>query len=224
MFFLPYKLDVIEENVPWANFGLMLLCMLMFAIQSFSSTFDSLILSLVLDGWSISGLFGHMFLHGDIFHLLGNFLYLWIFGNAICARIGNAWYLLLFIGMGLVAAVAHNIVDGGLAVGASGAIYGIIGFYLAIYPTNKITCFWWIFVTGGTFEISSYILIGFWIIQDLFGLFSANSGIAHAAHLGGFIGGLILSYWLVDRGSIVLHQYSLKTLPDMIQGTAQDKN
>jgi membrane associated rhomboid family serine protease len=184
--------------------------------MSFTPLVDGFINSMVLDGWSIFGIVGYSFLHADIFHLIGNMILLWVFGNTICSKIGAGYYLVLFVGFGIISAIGHNIFDGTPAVGASGAIYGILGFYFSLYPTNKISCFWWIFIRAGTVEISAYLLVGFWVLQDIFGVIGGDSNIAHTAHLAGFLAGLALGFWLIRNGRIAMNDFDLKTLSDFV--------
>lgn len=216
MIFLPYKLDVIEEEWPIANIGLAVFIAVMFVLTHYSQLLDSVIGNFILEGWDVLGLFGHMFLHANTAHLLGNLIFLWIFGNAICSKIGNIWYIFLFVLLGLIAAASHNIFSSGTAVGASGAIYGIIGFYLALHPKNKITCLWSFIIRSGSVDVPAYLVIGFWFFKDVYGLFGDESNIAHIAHIGGLIVGLVLSYWLVASRRIVMYDYDLKTLPELI--------
>ena len=96
----------------------------------------------ILDGFALKGLFGYMWLHGGILHLLGNMLFLWIFGNAVCAKIGNLRYIPAYLGLGIVAGISHLIFTGGSSLGASGAINGIVGMFLVFFPQNEITCYW----------------------------------------------------------------------------------
>ena len=80
----------------------------------------------ILQDWGPLGIVGHMFLHGDIVHLIGKMLFLWVFGNAICAKVGNVAYIATYLGLGVLAAIVHLLADGAPAVRASGAINGIV--------------------------------------------------------------------------------------------------
>src|SRR5690606_4238592 len=100
---------------------------------------------LVLYGWGLSGMFGHVFLHGGLLHLFGNMLFLWAFGNAVCAKVGNFRYAALFFVLAFASAAVHNLFDGHPAIGASGAINGVVGLFLVYFPRNDIRCFWWFF-------------------------------------------------------------------------------
>jgi len=81
----------------------------------------------------------------------------------------------------------------GKAIGASGAINGVIGFYFALYPINQIKMFYWYYIRVGSFHITGYWVILFWLIGDIYGVLSGGGGIAYAGHLGGFIGGMFLA-------------------------------
>lgn len=133
----------------------------------------------------------HMFLHADLVHLLGNLLFLWVFGNAVCAKIGNLWFLLAFLGSGLLAALLQQAMVTGPALGASGAINGVIGLFLIFYPLNTITMFYWFFWRAGTFVLSSYWMILLWFGFDVLGALSGAGGVGYFAHLGGFAAGAL---------------------------------
>ncbi len=147
----------------------------------------------ILNGFSIKGLFGHLWLHGGILHIAGNMLFLWIFGNAVCSKIGNISYLPVYLGLGLISGISHLLFTGGAAIGASGAINGIVGMYLVFFPTNEITCYF-VFLLFfrpivKEFCLSSYWMILFWLMLDIWGAMSGEGQVAYYAHLGGFVGG-----------------------------------
>jgi len=148
----------------------------------------------ILRGWTIKGLLGNIWLHGGILHLVGNLLFLWIFGNAVCAKIGNVLYAPFYILAGVLAGMAHLIFQGGGALGASGAINGVVGMFLVFFPTNDITCyysFWFVlrpqFVQ---FTLSSFWMVLFWLAFDIYGAIVGGGGIGYFAHLGGFAAGV----------------------------------
>jgi membrane associated rhomboid family serine protease len=151
----------------------------------------------VLSGWGIKGLFGHMWLHGGIGHLVGNLVFLWVFGNAVCAKVGNAVYLPAYIMFGLIAAVSHLIFIGGSMIGASGAINGVVGMFLVFFPENEISCLWlFFFPYFKRFRVSSYWMILMWFVFDILGavfLTGQQGGVAYFAHLGGFASGAALA-------------------------------
>jgi membrane associated rhomboid family serine protease len=108
--------------------------------------------TLVLNGWSFPGLVGHVLLHAGLDHLIGNMIFLWVFGNAICTNTSNWLYLPVFLACTLIAAAVHVLADGSPAIGASGAMNGIVGIVLAMYPLNRVNVFWLFLVRGGSFS------------------------------------------------------------------------
>ncbi|MBN1393151.1 MAG: rhomboid family intramembrane serine protease [Sedimentisphaerales bacterium] len=176
----------------------------------------------VLDGWGIKGLLGHMWLHGGFIHLLGNMLFLWIFGNSVCAKIGNIRYFFIYLFLGIVAGVSHLIFSGGEAIGASGAIYGIVGMFLVFFPENEITCYlvFWFFLTPYVreFSVSSIWIILLWVAFDVWGAMSGGGGVAYFAHLGGFAGGAVLAILMLKLKLVVMEDRYEKSLLQMFSG------
>jgi membrane associated rhomboid family serine protease len=163
----------------------------------------------LLDGWDPSSLFGHMFLHGGFLHLLGNMLFLWIFGNAVCAKVGNISFPFIYLFLGFCAAVVHLVADGSPAVGASGAINGVVGMFLVWYPLNSISCFYlWGFIPmlGTAFSISSCWMILFWLVFDIWGAASTGGSTAYWAHIGGFAVGFALAVALLKIGLVEMEE------------------
>jgi membrane associated rhomboid family serine protease len=152
--------------------------------------------------------FSSMFMHGGFFHLGGNMLYLWIFGNNIEDRLGHLRFIVFYLFCGIFAAYAHAITNPGSTmpmIGASGAISGILGAYMLLFPKASVhtLIFLGFFVT--TVKIPALIVIGFWaIIQFINGLISTGlhdgGGVAWFAHIGGFLMGLLtIKFWLPRR-------------------------
>jgi membrane associated rhomboid family serine protease len=176
----------------------------------------------ILDGWTLKGLFGHMWLHGGILHLLGNMLFLWIFGNAICAKIGNLRYIPVYIGMGLIAGISHMVFAGGGVLGASGAINGIVGMFLILFPQNEITCYFILFIPLMVrgflreFSVSSGWVILFWLVFDIWGAMRGGGGVAYFAHLGGFAAGVVLAILMLKFKMLTVERYE-KSLLQIIE-------
>ena len=144
-------------------------------------------------------LFTSMFMHGGWAHLLGNMLYLWIFGDNIEDRLGHRRYFIFYVVAGLLASLAHvaaTVVFGDNlqipSLGASGAIAGVLGGYLVLFPRRQIMVLLFRFIT----RVNAIIAVGFWFVLQLFGglgsLTRGSDGVAYAAHIGGFIAGLVL--------------------------------
>ena len=169
----------------------------------------------MLNGWNLKGMLGYMWLHGGIIHIVGNLIFLWIFGNAVCSKIGNIAYAPIYIFLGLFAALSHLIFSGGPAWGASGAINGIVGMFLILFPLNSITCLWSItIIYWRTFETSSYWIILMWFVFDIFGAVMGGGNVAYFAHLGGFVAGVAIAIVFLKSKIITMTRYE-KSLPDI---------
>src|SRR5215217_3032512 len=149
-------------------------------------------------------LFTSMFMHGGFAHIAGNMLFLWIFGDNIEDRLGHVKYLIFYLLCGVVASLAHVFTTGVFAnnesallvpsLGASGAISGVLGAYILLHPKRRVTVILFRFLT----DVPAYVAIGIWFAFQLIsglgmlGGGSQQGGVAYAAHIGGFIAGLVL--------------------------------
>ena len=147
-------------------------------------------------------LFASQFLHGGWLHLLGNMLYLWIFGNNIEDRLGRARFIVFYLGGGLVAALAQTAIDPSSPVpmiGASGAIAATLGAYLVLFPRARITTLVFLGFFYQLINVPAIVVLGFWFVLQLMdGLASlgpdrAGGGVAFFAHIGGFVAGALLA-------------------------------
>ncbi len=139
-----------------------------------------------------------MFLHGGWAHLLGNMLYLWIFGDNVEDRLGHVRFIIFYLLAGFVATAAQIAINPGSTIpniGASGAIAGVLGGYLLLYPHAQITTIVFRFVT----RVPAIIVLGFWFVYQFFsGIASLSTmdmqigGVAFFAHIGGFVAGMVL--------------------------------
>jgi len=145
-----------------------------------------------------------MFLHGGWMHLLGNMLYLWIFGNNIEDILGRVRFILFYLLCGIVASLAQVLVNPEAVVptiGASGAVAGVLGAYLVLFPNARIQSLVFVFYFVRLVEIPAIIVLGLWFILQFFnGLASVGmqqmGGVAYFAHVGGFVAGVVLIYLL----------------------------
>ncbi|MFA6186051.1 MAG: rhomboid family intramembrane serine protease [Phycisphaerae bacterium] len=174
----------------------------------------------ILKGWELRGMVGHMWLHGGWLHLIGNMIFLWIFGNAICAKFGNIAYLPIFIVLGVFAAMGHLIFNGGPALGASGAINGIVGMFLVLFPLNTISFLWLMFPFSlwwnrYAFEVSSFWMVLYWLAWDIFGAIVGGDNVAYFAHFGGFAAGVVITLILLKMKIIKTARYE-KSLLDLL--------
>lgn len=215
---VPYSTEVHISKWPFGNIAIIGACVIC-AAALFAGCFpDGLLKLMVLSGWNPAGLIGHQFLHAGILHLAFNMLYLWVFGNAVCEKVGNLVYVGMFLLCGVVAGAVHNLMAGGTAVGASGAINGVIGFYLVLHPINRVNCFYWFF-RPGTFAVSGYWLILFWFAVDAWhALAGSETGIAYWAHVGGLLCGLGLGVVALKTGLARMADYDNPTLLDCLAG------
>jgi membrane associated rhomboid family serine protease len=141
-----------------------------------------------------------MFLHGGILHLLGNMLFLWVFGSSVEDRLGHLSYLLFYFLCGLGAGITHIVANWGStlpSIGASGAISGVMGAYIVLFPFSRILTLVPLLFFFFTFRIPALLMLGYWFgIQFLSGLSTlgeANQGgVAWWAHIGGFLMGAVL--------------------------------
>lgn len=163
----------------------------------------ALIPSNIAHGYGYITLITSMFIHGGFLHVLGNMLYLWIFGNNIEDTLGHFKFVLFYILSGLGGALGQIIVSPNSQIpiiGASGAVAGILAAYLIMFPTARIATLVPIFLFLQVIRLPAIIVIGFWIvIQFLNGIAVINGqtantggGIAWFAHIGGFLAGTIL--------------------------------
>ena len=148
-------------------------------------------------------MFVSMFLHGSLMHIGSNMLYLWIFGDNIEDRLGHVRYTIFYFASGVVATLAHAFFSAGSqlpAIGASGAIAGVLGGYLILYPHARVTTLIPIFMFITVREIPAIFVLGLWFVLQLFsgvgslGIQDAQDtgGVAYFAHIGGFVAGMIL--------------------------------
>lgn len=167
------------------------------SLQIFVNQFGTIPVN-ILHGRDLYTLFTSMFLHGGWSHLIGNMLFLWIFGDNVEAVLGNFKFLLFYIIGGLIASIAHvwmNLDSVIPSIGASGAISAVLGAYLVMFPRSRIRMIFLIFFV--TFYISAIFFIGFWFIQQFMSAYYEakldvqSQGVAWWAHIGGFIFGVI---------------------------------
>jgi membrane associated rhomboid family serine protease len=148
-------------------------------------------------------IFTAMFMHGGWMHLIGNMLFLWIFGDNVEDRIGHVKFLIFYLLAGLAATFAQYYVSSNSAipnVGASGAIAGVLGAYLLMFPNSRVN----VLLGRNIVAMPAFAVLGLWILfQIISGVANSNQsadvgGIAYMAHIGGFVAGLAMA--LVTRG------------------------
>ncbi|HVF29408.1 MAG TPA: rhomboid family intramembrane serine protease [Pyrinomonadaceae bacterium] len=135
-----------------------------------------------------------MFMHGDIMHIFGNMLFLWIFGDNLENLLGHVRFAAFYIVCGIAAALAQIVMDGDSIIpmlGASGAISGVLGGYILLFPQRQVRALIFNFLTS----VPAFVAIGIWIAYQLIVGYltpAGTGGVAYAAHIGGFIAGVAL--------------------------------
>lgn len=144
-------------------------------------------------------IFTSMFMHANILHISGNMLYLWIFGNNIEDVLGHFKFLLFYLAAGFAAAMGQVLLAPNSAIpmiGASGAIAGVLGAYLFLYPRARVDTLLWIGIFIRVVTLPAAAVLGFWIVFQVFVMASsgthAHGGVAYAAHVGGFFSGVAM--------------------------------
>ncbi len=139
-------------------------------------------------------------MHGSWLHLLGNMLFLWIFGNNIEDRLGRVKFILFYLLCGVVASLTHVLFNPDSLVpviGASGAVSGVMGAYLALFPTARVRTLVFVFILVTTMDIPASVFLVIWFAFQFLSA-GGGSGIAWLAHVGGFILGFLLVKLFLD--------------------------
>jgi membrane associated rhomboid family serine protease len=162
----------------------------------------------------------YQFLHAGWEHLLGNMLFLYVFGNSVEDRLGRAAYLAFYLAGGVVAGLGHVMVEDVQVLGASGAVAAVSGAYLVLFPFSNVTILYWFFFIG-TFEISSLWMILLQIAQDAFMYLGQYGGVAYAAHLSGYAYGMVLGMAMLGTRLLAREPFDLFTLLERRRRRAQ---
>lgn len=212
---IPLRDTIPSRRFPLVNTAIIILNVLVFLFESamppkqqelFIRTWG-LIPTRFWAGFTIAGwlpLFTSMFLHGGWWHLISNMLALYIFGDNVEDRLGSFRYALFYLFSGLAAGAAHLVAYSGSplpTVGASGAIAGVLGAYLVLYPYSRVITLVPFFYFIRIVELPALLYLGFWFISQLFNgifalaaaqVFQTAGGVAWWAHIGGFVFGLLV--------------------------------
>ncbi len=216
---LPIRDEIRTHRFPFVNYTLIALNIIVFIFELMAGPdLEAALYEIALipanvtagfDLGDLKAIFTSMFLHAGLSHLLGNMLYLWIFGDNVEDRLGHFWYLVFYLAGGIVAAFAHVALNPNSViptVGASGAIAAVLGAYLILFPQVKVLTF----VPIGFFLrltlLPASLLLGFWFVLQLFnGLLTLGladmGGTAFWAHIGGFVFGVLIG-WLCNKKNL----------------------
>jgi membrane associated rhomboid family serine protease len=201
MFILPLRTDSPLRSTPWVNWLLILANFVVFVIQHKSGDAFTFKYEINPLAPSVLQYVTYAFLHGDVWHLLGNMVFLYIFGNNVNDKMGNIGYLAFYLAGGVFAAVGYVVLQHGAMLGASGAVSAVTGAYLILFPRSHVTIFYFA-ILFGTFEIPCMWLILFFFLKDLlmsFAIYAGDAmghgvGIAYTAHTAGALFGLAVSF------------------------------
>ena len=211
MFFLwPIRDEFGIKRIPFVNYTIIVVNVLIFFLFGFRESYQYIVneYGFIPARFSWLSVFTSMFLHGGLMHLIGNMWYLYLMGDNLEDRWGHLQYLIFYLFSGIIAALFYGAFTYGDAreipsIGASGAISGILGAYVVLFPKSRIT-FWYYFfvffrIYSGTFDIFAWFWISFWFVQQFAGMLTginsgATAGIAFGAHVGGFLAGLAIAF------------------------------
>lgn len=159
-------------------------------------------------------IFSSMFMHGSWMHIIGNMWFLWIFGDNVEDAMGHTRFAIFYVLCGLAAAGTQMLADPSSTipmVGASGAIGGVMGAYIVLYPRVHVHMFVFLGIYATTFAVPAIVMLGYWIVVQLLGGFSSmgaeGGGVAFWAHVGGFAAGAILVLLFRDKKLLDAHPY-----------------
>jgi membrane associated rhomboid family serine protease len=192
---IPIRTDTPVRSTPYMNWVLVAANVVCYALQE-SLFRGNKVSPLLLNPRDphIYQYFTYQFLHGSPLHLLGNMVFLWVFGNNVCDKIGQLGYLAFYLAGGVMAGIAHVMTSTAPVLGASGSVSAVTGAYLVLLPRSNVTLiYWWFFI--GTFEISGLWLVLIFFALDIVeqvgggGLFGGREAVAHFAHIGGTVFG-----------------------------------
>lgn len=158
-------------------------------------------------------MFSSMFLHGGWLHLIGNLWFLWIFGNNVEDSMGHARFLVFYLACGFAAAALQVVAESDSVlpmVGASGAIGGVMGAYVLLYPRVRVHLLFWFGFFFTTFSVPAYFMLGYWFLMQLFGgaqsVGATGGGVAFWAHIGGFLAGVVLIKFFERQDRVTAHR------------------
>ena len=229
MFFLPLFDDNKSNTFPIITIGLIVICALVFLVQMTGSDMDQRIFIyaygavpavvtgreylpfeiVAIPSWL--SLMTSTFLHGGWMHILGNMLFLWIYGDNVEDQMGRLKFLVFYLICGVVASFTHVMIDPGSTtplVGASGAIAGVMAAYVLMFPRAKIRVIAVILIFIRFTYFPAFVVIGIWAVLQIVAvpasLSAEGGGVAYFAHIGGFVAGLVLTPLFKKRGVVLM--------------------
>tara|TARA_X000000368_G_scaffold174132_1_gene137309 strand:- start:2648 stop:3436 length:789 start_codon:yes stop_codon:yes gene_type:complete len=212
MFFFPISDDNHSTTRPYVCYCLIALCSFIFLWQSTLPTelnqnaiynFGVIPAAVLGDQKGFINpyltIFTSMFMHGGWMHLIGNMVFLWIFGDNIEDSMGHKRFLGFYLISGICAALLQSFISPSSTIpmiGASGAIAGVLGAYLVLHPKANVNVLFWLFIFITVIKVPAFIVLSIWIVSQFFSAsIGSGGGVAYFAHIGGFISGCLLIYF-----------------------------
>jgi membrane associated rhomboid family serine protease len=215
--FIPIRSDRPLRTTPYVNYALIAVNVLIYAVtaqmveqarfewhpirDAYLNAFDTKAYQFIT----------YQFLHASPMHLIGNMIFLWVFGNAVEDRLGKFGYLFFYLSMGVLAGLGHHLTSNASVLGASGSVAGVSGAFLMLFPLTRITFFYWFFFIG-VFEISAKWVIAFYFMKDIVFMGLGVGNTAYTAHLAGNISGFVVALVLLASRLLPREPYDLFTM------------
>jgi len=219
---LPIRDNVYKSRIPFFTIALIIANCVVFIYQlSLGSEVDDFIKEYavvpadlvrmvenpIVNGAAVTTLFTSLFLHGGLFHLFGNMLYLWVFGSSVESRLGHKRFISFYLITGVIATLTHVFFYSASTIpliGASGAIAGVLGAYFFLYPLARIQVVIPLIILFPIFNIPALIFLGGWFLIQIWSGWTAlyyemSAGIAWWAHAGGFAAGALLLIFFIRK-------------------------
>jgi membrane associated rhomboid family serine protease len=223
LIFIPVRTDSPVRRIPWVNHALIAANMLSYLATDLLIDLNGRgegervksVLMLDPQNLELWQFFSYQFLHGDIWHLLGNLLFLWVFGNSVNCKMGQLSYLMFYLACGVFAGVGFAFTSDGPCLGSSGAIAGVTTAFLVLFPRANVTVFYWLWLYVGTVQIQALLLIGFKVILwDNIIAPRLTGGhefvqVAYAAHIAGYVFGFIWCSLMLLVRAVPRDQYDM---------------
>lgn len=223
MIFIPVRTDSPVHRIPWVNHAIIAANVLIYLSTDFLAELhghgagEQIKSSLMIDPHNLElwQFFTYQFLHGDVWHLLGNMLFLWVFGNSVNCKMGQISYLMFYLACGVFAGVGFAITSDGPCLGSSGAIAGVTTAFLVLFPRANVTVFYWLWLYVGTVQIQALLLIGFKVILWDNIISPRLTGgqeyvqVAYAAHIAGYVFGFVWCSLMLLLRALPRDQYDM---------------
>ncbi|MCC7191443.1 MAG: rhomboid family intramembrane serine protease [Phycisphaeraceae bacterium] len=239
--FFPIRSDRRLNSTPWVNLSIIVINVIVYlvtqnqiaaieqAMRQGAWSYSQLIRSFpVLDYYLLPNaklyqFITYQFLHASPMHLIGNMVFLYVFGNSVEDRLGKLGYAAFYLAGGVVAALGHFLMEPAPILGASGAVCAVTGAYLVLFPLSNITIIYW-FIVIGTFEVSGLLLIVFQIGENVLLHVMGRGGVAYVAHLFGYAYGFLISLGLLGVRLLPREPYDLLALYEQRRRRAKFRN